>query len=70
MKMSSVEEEQVVKESISSTWQVPFFDQYQISLPVASSSEIATLSFASLTLTGIQSLFGRYHKYKLHHPNH
>jgi len=50
--MGSMEEEQV-EEIISSTWQVPFFGQCQISLPAASSSEIATLSFASLTLTGI-----------------
>ena len=48
MEMGGVEEEQVVEEIIPSTWQVPFFGQRQISLPAASSSGIATSSFASL----------------------
>jgi len=70
MEMGSVEEEQVVEEIIPSTWHVPFFGQHQISLPAASSSGIATSSFASLTLTGLQNLFGGYHKLKQYHPNH
>ena len=65
-----MEEEQVVDEIIPSTWQVPFFGQRQISLPAASSSGIATSSFASLASTGLQSLFGGYHERKQHHPNH
>jgi len=70
MEMGGVEEEQVVEEIIPSTWQVPFFCQHQISLPASSSSGIATSSFSSLTLTGLQSLFGGYHELKQHHPNH
>ena len=63
MEMDSMEEdeemgqEQIVEEIIPSTWQVPFFGQRQISLPAASSSGIATSSFASLASTGLQSLF-------------
>ena len=57
-----MEEEQVVEEIIPSTWQVPFFGQRQISLPAAS-------SFVSLASTGLQSLFGGYHKLKQHHTN-
>jgi len=70
MEMGSVEEEQVVEEIIPSTWQVSFFGQRQISLPAASSSGIATLSFASLALTGLQSLFRGYRECKQHYPNH
>ena len=46
-------QEQIAKKIIPSAWQVPFFGQCQISLPLVSSSEIAILSFASLTLIGL-----------------
>ena len=74
--MDSVEEdkemclEQIDEEIIPSTWQGPFFGQHQLSLPAAVSSGIATLSFLSLTSTGLQSLFGGYHYLEQHHASH
>ena len=71
--MNSIEEdekicpEQIVEEIIPSTWQVPFFGQYHISLQAASSSVIVIPSFVSIALTG---LFGGYHKLKQNHANY
>ena len=63
-------QEQIAEKIIPSAWQVLFFGQCQISLPPASSSGIAILSFASLALTGLWSLFGGYHELKQYHPNY
>jgi len=76
MEMDSVEEneemcpEQIDEEIIPSTWQGPFFGQHQLSLPVAASLGIATSSFLSLTLTGLQSLFGGCHYLEQHYASH
>jgi len=59
MEMDSMEEdekigqEQIAEEIIPSAWQVLFFGQCQISLLPTLLSGIATLSFASLALTGL-----------------
>ena len=63
-------QEQIAEKIIPSAQQIPFFGQCQISLPPVSSSGIAILSFASLALTGLQSLFGGYHELQQYYPNH